>query len=171
MRTDTLKHGTNQIGATYYGERVWKRRDIYTPNDGREPVTESRFAAGSGDTSPMFIDGDNGRYDSRCSCCFLGFSHTLDAHSKEAGAHLTITEPCSLYLSATGCRSFFFSVMSLAEASAAWVRYRDMNGLGASDMGHNCGNIYGADRVTLVARISYNGRAWSPSGELLEESQ
>jgi len=83
MRTDTLKYGSNQIGPTYYGERCWKRRDTYTPKDGRQAVTESRFAAGRDDSSPLFIDGENGRYDSRCGCCFLGFSHTVDCHNAE----------------------------------------------------------------------------------------
>lgn len=82
MRTDALKFGSNQIGQTYYGERCWRRRDTYTPKDGRQAITESRFAASKTDVSPLFIDGENGRYDSRCSCCFLGFSHTVDAHNQ-----------------------------------------------------------------------------------------
>lgn len=49
-------------------------------------------------------------------------------------------------------------VASLEEASAAWCWYRDINGFGARDMPE----VYVQDGDRKVARISYNGRSWSP---------
>jgi hypothetical protein len=82
----------------------------------------------------------------------------------------SIQLPCVLYLAADGCKSLAFSVDSLTVAALAFIAYRDLYNLGASQMAAHCGNIYGADRKTLVAKISYNGRAWSPTGELLAEA-
>ncbi len=53
-------------------------------------------------------------------------------------------------------------------ASAMFQQYRDRNGIGASDMKPNCGNIF-ADDGTLVAKVSYHGRVWNPRGQLLQE--
>lgn len=79
--------------------------------------------------------------------------------------------PCVLYLAAEGCKTVAFSVSSVTDAARAFVAYRELHNLGASQLAARCGNIYGADRKTLVAKISYNGRAWSPDGkELLAES-
>lgn len=78
--------------------------------------------------------------------------------------------PCAVYLAAKGCKTLRFSVSSLAQASKALTSYRDLFNLGASDLKRNCGNVYGADGKTVVAHISYNGRAWSADGKtLLEE--
>ncbi len=78
--------------------------------------------------------------------------------------------PCVLYLAADDCKPLTFTVESLTVAALAFIAYRDLYNIGASQMAEHCGNIYGADRQTLVAKISYNGRAWSPDGELLAES-
>ena len=79
--------------------------------------------------------------------------------------------PCVLYLAATGCKTLRFSVTSLAQASQAFVAYRELYNLGASQLKRNCGAIYGQDGKTVVARISYNGRAWSADGKtMLEDS-
>jgi len=48
------------------------------------------------------------------------------------------------------------------------AQYRDRYDIGASDMAEGCGNIY-ADDGALVARVSYNGRVWTPDGILLQE--
>jgi len=82
----------------------------------------------------------------------------------------SLPTPCILYLAADGCKALTFSVDSLTVAALAFIAYRDLYNLGASEMAAHCGNIYGADRKTLVAKISYNGRAWSPTGELLAET-
>jgi len=49
-------------------------------------------------------------------------------------------------------------VASLAEASRVYAELRDRSGLGASCMPE--GRIHDAQTGTLVARLSYNGRAW-----------
>ena len=53
-------------------------------------------------------------------------------------------------------------VASLAEASAKFVAWRDANGLGGGNIDgrHGCGEV--RDGTKVVARISYNGRAWEP---------
>jgi hypothetical protein len=52
-------------------------------------------------------------------------------------------------------------------ASAMLAAYRDKYCLGASDMNEGCGNIVAEDG-TVVARVSYNGRVWTPEGILLQ---
>ena len=74
-----------------------------------------------------------------------------------------------LYLAAAGCPTLRVPVESADMASAMFRRYRDQNGIGASDLKRNCGNIYTTDGH-LVARVSYNGRVWDPHGVLLQES-
>lgn len=79
--------------------------------------------------------------------------------------------PCVLYLAAEGCKSLTFPVTDLTQAAQAFIAYREIYNLGSSDLAAHCGHIYGPDRVTLVAKISYNGRAWSADGkELLAEA-
>lgn len=78
--------------------------------------------------------------------------------------------PCVLYLAADDCKPLTFQVDSLTVAAQAFIAYRELYNLGASQLAEHCGNIYGADRKTLVAKISFNGRAWSPTGELLAEA-
>lgn len=73
-----------------------------------------------------------------------------------------------IYLAASGCRTLKVPVESADMASAVFQRYRDENGIGASDLKQNCGNIYASDGK-LVARVSYNGRIWDPQGQLLQE--
>jgi hypothetical protein len=73
-----------------------------------------------------------------------------------------------LLLAAEGCPTIKTRVASADEASALFTQYRDEHGIGASEMKAGCGNIY-ADDGTLVARVSYNGRVWTPEGQLLQE--
>jgi hypothetical protein len=73
-----------------------------------------------------------------------------------------------LYLAADGCPTMRIPVASADAASALLSGYRDRFGIGASDMKRGCGDIR-ADDGTLVARVSYNGRVWTPSGILLQE--
>jgi hypothetical protein len=53
-------------------------------------------------------------------------------------------------------------VRTLDEGRALWLALRDSEMLGASDMVRGCGNYYEDGR--LVARVSYNGRMWTPDG-------
>ena len=55
------------------------------------------------------------------------------------------------------------SVRTLDEGRALWLALRDSEGLGASDMVRGCGDYREDGR--LVARVSYNGRMWTPTGE------
>jgi len=63
-----------------------------------------------------------------------------------------------IYLAASGCPILKIPVESADMASAMFQQYRDRNGIGASDMMPHCGSIF-ADDGTLVANVSYNGRA------------
>src|SRR6185437_15691879 len=81
-RVDLLRFGENAIGKPYFSDGgCWRRKDVYTPYDGRPALVESRFAAGPVDDSPAFTE-DLGGYDSRCACCYLNFSHTLLHHER-----------------------------------------------------------------------------------------
>ena len=89
-RVQVTRHGKNIIGKPHRTDGGgYERIDTYISNsDGRE-VKERRFAAGPDDYSPMFIDAyaddpGNGRYHPKCSCCWLGFSHTLANHERHA---------------------------------------------------------------------------------------
>ncbi len=75
-----------------------------------------------------------------------------------------------VYLAAQGAPTKMVAVESADRASAVFARYRDQYALGASDLHERCGNIYASDG-TLVARVSYNGRVWSPQGQLLQEPE
>jgi hypothetical protein len=72
-------------------------------------------------------------------------------------------------LSAEGMRTRHAPVLSADEASSIWRAFVEDNDLGASDLKHDSGFIYSNDRK-LVAKVSYNGRVWTPNGELLQES-
>lgn len=82
---------------------------------------------------------------------------------------LIVSGRCWLILVASGCQSYRVPVKTGDEASFAWQRYRDRNGLGGSDMEAQCGDVVD-EAGKLVARVSYNGRVWSPSGELWQEA-
>jgi hypothetical protein len=73
-----------------------------------------------------------------------------------------------VYLAASGCAALKIPIQSADMASAMFQQYRDRNGIGASDMKPDCGSIFANDG-TLVAKVSYNGRVWSPQGKLLQE--
>ncbi len=73
-----------------------------------------------------------------------------------------------LYLAADGCPTLWIPVDSADMASVLFAQFRDKHGIGASEMKVGCGNIHTADG-TLVARVSYNGRVWTPEGILLQE--
>jgi hypothetical protein len=73
-----------------------------------------------------------------------------------------------VYLTAIGAPTAKIPVATADQASAIFARYRDQFGLGASDLHERCGNIYAKDG-TLVAKVSYNGRVWTPDDRLLQE--
>ncbi len=85
------------------------------------------------------------------------------------GTQLTHQETWVLYLAAKGCPTLRIRVPDSESASLLFARYRDSYGLGASDMKPNCGNVYDSTG-TVIAHISYNGRAWNERGELMHEA-
>ena len=50
---------------------------------------------------------------------------------------------------------------SIDQARAEWVAFRDQGGVGASE----CCGVRVFDGDEMVARVSYNGRVWSPNGD------
>lgn len=73
-----------------------------------------------------------------------------------------------VFLAADGCPTLKVPVTSADSAASLFARYRNHYGIGASGMKEGCGNIYAYDG-TIVARVSYNGRIWTPEGVLLQE--
>ena len=69
-----------------------------------------------------------------------------------------------LKLTAVGCPTLHVPVNDADQILRIWERYRDENGIGASDMKGGCGDLIAADGG-VVARISYNGRIWDVSGK------
>ena len=72
-----------------------------------------------------------------------------------------------IVLSAKGIKPTHVPVASADEASAIWWHFVQANALGASDLKRDSGHIYSNDKQ-LVARVSYNGRVWTPDGKLLQ---
>ncbi len=58
------------------GERGWFRFDL---NSDYPEIR--RFATGRDDTSPKYAHWEGLNYDAKCSCCWLGLSHTTDLHN------------------------------------------------------------------------------------------
>ena len=77
---------------------------------------------------------------------------------------VALTPRYTLRLAARGCPTVNLPVTDSEMASAAFQRYRDTYGFGASEMRKGCGDVRDATG-SLVAHISYNGRAWD--GEAL----
>ena len=74
-----------------------------------------------------------------------------------------------VYLASISAPTVKVPVSTADHASAVFIRYRDQYGLGASELEVRCGHIYAHDG-TLVAKVSYNGRVWSPDNRLLQEA-
>jgi hypothetical protein len=78
-------------------------------------------------------------------------------------------KPGYIVLSADGVRTDHVPVSSAYEASSTWRRFVESNDFGASALKHDSGFIYSNDGK-LVAKVSYNGRVWTPTGELIQEA-
>jgi hypothetical protein len=68
-----------------------------------------------------------------------------------------------LRLAAVGCPTLRVPVNDAEQIVRVWERYRDENGIGASDMERGCGDLVAADG-SVVARISNNSRIWDIAG-------
>lgn len=80
----TSRFGTLEIGAG--GFEGPRRSDLWLGNDGTR-IMERTFVTSGSDVSERFRqaygdDAGHGRYDSRCSCCYLGFAHSVNVHER-----------------------------------------------------------------------------------------
>lgn len=66
-----------ETGKPYRHDKGYHRIDQYQRPDG-SIVPDRMLCAGPRDTSPVY----NGQYDTRCSCCWLGFGHTETKHTE-----------------------------------------------------------------------------------------
>lgn len=73
-----LQFGELTTGRPYNDGGTWFRRDSYYSYITKETVSERIFAAGPEDASRPYSRSEG--YDAKCSCCFLGFSHTTEHH-------------------------------------------------------------------------------------------
>lgn len=87
-----LKISNPQVQETKYGtytpvkffmvdNSMW-RHDVYTSKqsgdtEGEHVITEGRF-----DLTPVFIEGQHGKYISDCYGCWTGHAHTVKHHDK-----------------------------------------------------------------------------------------
>lgn len=80
ITTHTYKYGT----ATVTGyEGAW-RLEVYTPKDGSRPERERVMVTNHSDDTPrrnMSSYGEGAGYDRKCSCCWLGISHSERKHT------------------------------------------------------------------------------------------
>jgi len=91
---------------------------------------------------------------------------TVSPNKRLSPKHLTV---CRLYLAADDAPTFNVPVSSLMLASEIWQKYRNGYLVRSSTMKSRCGRICAPNR-RLMALVSYNGRVWSPAGELVEEA-
>jgi hypothetical protein len=81
MQTIT-EYGTYEHGRPYYsGVSSYRRSDTWIPNDKascKDISHDLLFAASMSDQSPIYL----GPYNGNCSCCWLGFGHTTEAHKR-----------------------------------------------------------------------------------------
>lgn len=77
MQYGTLKKGGVRVSyATNFPS--YYREDIYVSNDGGEYYEPTLCLHGS-DLSDRH--NNQGGYDAKCSCCYLGIAHTVDRHN------------------------------------------------------------------------------------------
>ena len=106
-RLDVYKYGVNEIGRpTRSPEGSWFRFDTWTRANG-ETMKERRFAAACDDYSPIYEHWEGSNYDSRCSCCYLGFSHTATHHAQKLAEYEPGTCPRCHVGSKRECRCTF----------------------------------------------------------------
>jgi hypothetical protein len=72
-----------------------------------------------------------------------------------------------VYLATNGAPALSIPVQFADQASKVFCAYRERYQFGASEMEAACGNIYNSLGV-LVGHISYNGRIWDASGNLVD---
>jgi hypothetical protein len=87
----TYRYGTATVVSF---DAPW-RREIYRPSDvpANEPwnreIPERCMATGPGDISPRHNKstyGPGAGYDRKCSCCYLGITHSEDKHRADVAS-------------------------------------------------------------------------------------
>jgi hypothetical protein len=86
--------------------------------------------------------------------------HDTNAMQTVAGGYIM--------LSARGIKTTHVPVALADEASAIWWHFIKINDLGASELKRDSGQIR-SNNGKRVARVSYNGRVWSPDGSSLPQ--
>lgn len=75
-----------EFGRLVVGRFTGRRRmDVYISAVSGERYYEPAFAAGPDDKSNRHNHTIGNGYDARCSCCYLGYTHTEEAHQKKIG--------------------------------------------------------------------------------------
>lgn len=82
----------------------------------------------------------------------------------------TTPKPKWLKLSAAGQKAKRVLISDLRDASITFQCWRDRHSLGSSQLRRDCGQVLAEDEKTVVAKLTYNGRVWSPGGKLLMEA-
>lgn len=67
-----------------------RRRDIWIADRDGQRYCEPAFATGPRDKSNIHNHSIGHGYDPRCSCCYLGFLHTEEAHKQRLARSHTI---------------------------------------------------------------------------------
>jgi hypothetical protein len=75
-----------------------------------------------------------------------------------------------LKLAAIGCATMKVAVSDAEQVIEIWSRYRDGNGIGASDMKRGCGDLVDV-KGKKVGRVSYNGRIWDVAGNCIYQKE
>jgi hypothetical protein len=79
LASHEMTYGVLHVLGAIRGER--RRAELYVSKQDGKEYRETSFAASPGDLSPRHDHGIGGGYDSRCSCCYLNFSHTQEYHA------------------------------------------------------------------------------------------
>ena len=75
-----------QFGTLIVGHFTGRRRmDVYVSDVSGQRYYEPAFATGPSDKSNRHDCSIGYGYDARCSCCYLGFTHTEEAHKQRIG--------------------------------------------------------------------------------------
>lgn len=90
-----------------------------------------------------------------------------DRRAKDSSVQLS-GGPWTMEMSIYGARPARVPVASSEDASRKMQAFIRANNLGASELGRDCGVVRDA-KGAVVARISYNGRVWTPSGAMAHE--
>lgn len=87
MKTQETKHGYFKIGIKFYNpdprfnSTKSRRIDEYKSKTTGEVVMESMSCVDENDKSNVFVEGENGPYNSECYACYIGIGHTVNKHN------------------------------------------------------------------------------------------